>query len=175
MNDLTEWWQALTRLSPFLIPVAAAIVALLIRDLLDPQQWRRLVRKSFAGVTCGILVFAGMASSYFILLQYVGDEESPIIVSVGVVIGLGIIPATMLASVVCIPESRTKRRPVYQQPFCTFLSQRRVANPLCGCAVGMPSGKCSVFKWSYLCFEGTYRRVFSEGRIWATEWHHDFA
>ena len=100
MNELTESWDLLTRISPFLIPVASAIVALLIRDLLDPQQWRRLVRKSFAGVASGILVFAGMASAYFILLHYVGNEQSPIIVSAGVVIGIGIIPVTIMASVV---------------------------------------------------------------------------
>ena len=100
MNEQTEWWQMLTRISPFLIPVASAVVALLIRDLLDPQQWRRLIRKSFAGATSGILVFFGMASGYLILLHYVGNEESPIIVSAGVVIGLGIIPATIYGSVV---------------------------------------------------------------------------
>ena len=100
MNEQTEWWQMLTRLSPFSIPIASAIVALLIRDLLDPQQWRRLVRKSFASAASGILVFACMASGYLILLQYVGNEESPIIVTAGVVIGLGIVPATILASVV---------------------------------------------------------------------------
>ena len=100
MNDQTEWWQMLTRFSPFLIPVAAALVALLIRDLLHPQQWRRLVRKTFAAAASGILVFAGMASTYLILLHYVGNEESPIIVSAGVVIGLGIFPATVLASIV---------------------------------------------------------------------------
>ena len=102
MNEQTEWWQMLIRLSPFLIPIASAIVALLIRDLLDPQQWRRLVRKSFASAASGILVFAGMASGYLILLQYVGNEESPIIVTAGVVIGLGIVPATILASVVTL-------------------------------------------------------------------------
>ena len=99
MNEQTEWWQILTNLSPFLIPVASAIFALLIRDLLDPQQWRRLVRKSFAGAASGILVFAGMASAYLILLHYIGNEESPIIVAAGVVIGLGIIPAPVLAGI----------------------------------------------------------------------------
>ncbi len=100
MNEPTEWWQTLTRLSPFLIPVASAIFALLIRDLLDPHQWRRLVRKSFASAAVGILVFGGMASGYLILLHFVGNEESPIIVTAGVVIGIGIIPATIFASVV---------------------------------------------------------------------------
>lgn len=100
MNEQTGWWQMVNHLSPFLIPVASAIVALLIRDLLDPLQWRRLVRKSFASAASGIIAFGGMATAYLILLQYVGDEESPIVVFAGVVIGLGIIPATILASVV---------------------------------------------------------------------------
>ena len=80
MNEQTEWWNVLTHLPPFLVPVASAIVALLIRDLLDPRQWRRFVRKSFASAASGILVFGGMSASYLILLHYVGNEESPIIV-----------------------------------------------------------------------------------------------
>ena len=99
MNEQTEWWQILTRLSPFFIPIASAIVALLIRDLLDPRQWQRLVRKTLASATSGILVFAGMALGYLILLRYVGNEESPVIVFAGIVVGLGIIPATLFASI----------------------------------------------------------------------------
>ena len=99
MNEQTEWWQMLPRLSPFLIPIASAIVALLIRDLLEPRQWQRLVRKTLASATSGILVFAGMALGYLILLKYVGNEESPVIVFAGIVVGLGIIPATLFASV----------------------------------------------------------------------------
>ncbi len=99
MKEITEWWHMLTRVSPILIPIASALVALLIRDLLDPRQWQRLVRKTLASATSGILVFVGMASSYLILLWYVGNEDSPIIVFSGVVVGLGIIPATVFASV----------------------------------------------------------------------------
>ena len=100
MNEQTEWWQLLTRLSPFLIPIASAIVALLIRDLLDARQWQRFVRKTLASATSGILVCVGMASGYLILLRYVGNEDSPIIVFAGIVVGAGIIPATVLASVI---------------------------------------------------------------------------
>lgn len=99
MNEQTEWWDVLTYLSPFLIPVASAIVALLVRDLLDPQQWRRFVRKFFASAASGILVFGGMVAGYLILPHFVGNEESPIVVYAGLVIGLGIIPATVFASV----------------------------------------------------------------------------
>ena len=99
MNEQPEWWQMLTRLSPFLIPIASAIVALFVRDLLDPRQWQRLVRKSLASATSGILVFVGMASGYWILLRYVGNEDSPIIVVAGIVVGLGIIPATLFAGI----------------------------------------------------------------------------
>ena len=99
MNGQTEWLQMLTRFSPFLIPIASAIVALLIRDLLDPRQWQRLVRKTLASATSGILVFVGMASGYLILLRYVGNEDSPVIVVAGIVVGLGIIPATLIAGV----------------------------------------------------------------------------
>ena len=99
MNEQPEWWQVLPRLSPFLIPMASAIVVLLIRDLLDPRQWQRLVRKGLASATSGALVFAGIASGYVILLQYVGSEDSPFIGFAEIVVGLGIIPATVLASV----------------------------------------------------------------------------
>ena len=99
MTEQTEWWEMLPRLSPFLIPIAAAIVALLIRDLLDPRQWQRLVRKTLASATSGVLVFAGMASGYLILFRYVGNEDSPIVVFAGIVVGIGIIPATVVASV----------------------------------------------------------------------------
>ena len=99
MIEQTEWWQMLTRLSPYLTPIASALVALLIRDLLDPRQWQRLVRKTFASVISGISVFAGMALGYLILLRYVGNEDSPIIVFAGIVVGIGIIPATVLVSV----------------------------------------------------------------------------
>ena len=99
MNEQTEWWQMLTRLSPFLIPMASAIVVLLMRDLLDPRQWQRLVRKGLASATSGILVFVGIASVYLILLRFVGSEDSPLIGFAEIVVGLGIIPATVLASV----------------------------------------------------------------------------
>ena len=92
MNEQTEWWQLPVGLSPFLIPIASAVVALLIRDLLDPRQWQRFVRKTLASATGGILVFAGMASGYLILLRYVGNEDSPIMVVAGFVIGLEVWP-----------------------------------------------------------------------------------
>ena len=98
MTEQTEWWQVLTRLSPFLIPIASAMVALLIRDLLDPPQWRRLVRKTFASAISGILVFAGMVLAYMVLVRYVDDDDSLIILLAGIVVGLGLIPATVLAS-----------------------------------------------------------------------------
>ena len=99
MNGQTEWWQLLTRLAPFLIPIASAVVALLIRDLLDPRQWQRIVRKTLASTASGILVFVGMASGYLILLRYVGNEDSSIIIFAGIVVGLGIIPTTVFVSV----------------------------------------------------------------------------
>ena len=99
MNEQTEWWQMLTRLSPFLIPIASAMVALLIRDLLDPRQWQRLVRKTLASIGSGILVFAGMFSGYLALFWYVGNEDSPIISIAWIVVGLGIFPATLFASI----------------------------------------------------------------------------
>ncbi len=99
MNEQTEWWQMLTRLSPFLIPMASAIVVLFIRDLLEPRQWQRLVRKALASATSGILVFAGIVSGYLILVQYVGNEHSPLITIAEIVVGLGLIPATAIASI----------------------------------------------------------------------------
>ncbi len=128
MNEQTEWWNVLTHLPPFLIPVASAIVALLIRDLLDPQQWRRFVRKSFASAASGILVFGGMAAGYLILLRYVGNEESPIVVYAGLVIGLGIIPATVFASVVAYRRVEPKLDWYTNSRFCAFLSQRFLTN-----------------------------------------------
>lgn len=98
MDDLTEWWRVLTRLSPFLIPIASAVVALLIRDLLEPHQWQRYVRKIVASTSVGILVFAAIALGYILLIQRI-SEDSLLAQSAGVVVGLGIIPATILAAV----------------------------------------------------------------------------
>ena len=99
MNEQSEWSQMLARLSPFLISVGAATVALLIRDLLDPRQWRRLVRKAFACVTSGLLVFAGIVAGYLVLVWYVGNEGGLLITVAGFVVSLGIFPATLIAGV----------------------------------------------------------------------------
>ena len=96
MDELTEWWS---RLSPFFIPIAAAMVALLIRDLLEPHQWQRYVRKVTASAFAGILVFAGIATGYILFLQRVGSEDSLLAIVATFVVGLGIIPATILAAV----------------------------------------------------------------------------
>ena len=94
MDELTVWWS---RLSPFLIPIAAAVVALLIRDLLEPHQWQRYVRKVTASAFVGILVFAGIAGGYILFLQRVGSEDSLLATIATFVVGLGIIPATGFA------------------------------------------------------------------------------
>ena len=99
MDEQTEWWRMLTRLSPFWIPMASAIVALLIRDLLAPRQWRRYVRKVVASAIAGILVFAIIITGYILLIQRVGGEDSPLALFAAVVVGLGIFPATILAVV----------------------------------------------------------------------------
>ncbi len=94
MDDIAEWWS---RLSPFLIPIAAAVVALLIRDLLEPHQWQRYVRKVTTSAFAGILVFAGIAAGYILFLQRVGSEDSLLATIATFVVGLGIIPATGFA------------------------------------------------------------------------------
>ena len=94
MDELTEWWS---RLSPFLIPIAAAVVALLIRDLLEPHQWQRYVRKVTASAFIGILVFAGIVVGYILFLQRVESEDSLLATIATFVVGLGIIPATGFA------------------------------------------------------------------------------
>ena len=99
MNEQSEWSQMLARLSPFLISVGAATVALLIRDLLDPRQWRRLVRKAFASVASSIVVFAGIVAGYLVLVRYVGNEEGLLITVAGIVVSIGIFPATLIAGV----------------------------------------------------------------------------
>ena len=68
MDEQTEWWRMLTRLAPFWIPMASAIVVLLIRDLLAPRQWQRYVRKTFASTIAGILVFAIIITGYILLI-----------------------------------------------------------------------------------------------------------
>ena len=86
----------LTRLSPFLIPIASAVVALLIRDLFEPHQWQRYVRKVTASAFAGILVIAGIAAGYILLLQRV-SEDSLLVTIATFVVGLGTIPATGFA------------------------------------------------------------------------------
>ena len=97
MGDVTEWWRVLTSLSPFLIPIASAVVALLIRDLLEPHQWQRYVRKVTASIFAGILVFAGIAGGYILFLQRMGSEDSLLAIIATFVVGLGIIPTTGFA------------------------------------------------------------------------------
>ena len=97
MDEHTEWWRMLTRLSPFWIPVASAIVVLLIRDLLAPRQWQRYVRKTLASAIAGILVFAIIATGYILFILRVGVEDSPLAIFATVVVGLGLFPATAFA------------------------------------------------------------------------------
>ena len=97
MNELTEWWQFVSRFSPFLVAMGAALAALLIRDLLDPHQWRRLVRKTLASAASGILVFGGMLWGYVALVRFVGNEESLLIDFIGFIVALAIFPATVVA------------------------------------------------------------------------------
>ena len=166
MTEQTELWQILTRLSPFLIPIASAIVALLIRDLLDPRQWQRLVRKTLASVTSGILVLVGMASGHLILLRYVGNEDSPIVVFTGIVVGLGILPATIFASVFTFQRVEPNLDWYFNSRFVhsfhngSWPTLSVDVRPEC-----LPAN-VSVHKWPYLCLEGTYRRVSSEGGSW---------
>ena len=98
MDELTEWWRVLTRLSPFFIAIASAVMALLIRDLLEPRQWQRYVRKAVASAFASIFVFAIIATGYILLLQRI-SEDSLLAQSAAAVVGLGIIPATILAAV----------------------------------------------------------------------------
>ena len=98
MDELIEWWRMLTRLSTFFIAIASAMVAILIRDLLEPRQWQRYVRKIVASAFAGILVFAIIATGYILLIQRI-SEDSLLAESAAVVVGLGIIPATILAAV----------------------------------------------------------------------------
>ena len=96
MDEIAESWRVLTRLSPFLIPIAAAVVALLIWDLLEPHQWQRYVRKITASAFAGILVIASIAAGYILLLQHV-SEDSLLVTIATFVVGLGTIPATGFA------------------------------------------------------------------------------
>lgn len=98
MDELIEWLKVLTRLSTFFIAVVSAMVALLIRDLLEPRQWQRYVRKVVASALSGILVFVIIATGYILLFQRI-SEDSLLAQSVALVVGLGIIPATILAAV----------------------------------------------------------------------------
>ena len=96
MDEQAEWWRMVTRLSPFLIPIASAIVALLIRDLLEPRQWQRYVRKTLASAFAGISVFAIIAAAYILLVQREGEDS--LLAGIGTwVVGLGILPATAFA------------------------------------------------------------------------------
>ena len=95
MDELTEWWS---RLSPFLIPIAAAVVALLIRDLLEPHQWQRYVRKVTASAFFGILVFAVIALGYILLVQRI-SEDSLLAQAAALITALSMILAPILAAV----------------------------------------------------------------------------
>lgn len=99
MDEQTGWWQTLTVLSPFLLPLASAIVVLLIRDLLDPRQWQRYVRKILAGAASGIVVFALIVTGYVVLSGHVANQDNPMMVFVTAVVGLGIFPVTVFATV----------------------------------------------------------------------------
>ena len=99
MNEQTELWQFLTRLSPFLIPVASAVVALLIRDLLDQRHWQRLVRKTFVAAFFGILVFAVLAFGCVILLLLISNDEFLVILLATIIFIFGVIPVSAAVSV----------------------------------------------------------------------------
>ena len=99
MDEQAESWRTLTTLSPFLLPLASAIVVLLIRDLLNPRQWQRYVRKIFFAALAGTVVFGFIVAGYLFLVQQVGSEDSPIVISATVVVALAIIPATVFAIV----------------------------------------------------------------------------
>lgn len=96
MDEQAEWWRTVSRLSPILIPIASAVVALLIRDLLEPRQWQRYVRKTFASAFAGISVIAIIVAMYLLLLQRAG-EDSLVAGIAAWIVGLGTIPATLLA------------------------------------------------------------------------------
>ena len=99
MDVQIEWWGTLTTLSPFLLTLASAIVVLLIGYLLDPRQWQRYVRKILAGAVSGIVVFALILTGYEMLSGHVANEDSLLMVFAGAVVGLGIIPVTVIATV----------------------------------------------------------------------------
>ena len=99
MDEQFGWWRVLTSLSPFLIPLMSAMLALLIRDLLEPRQWRRYVRKVIAGGFVGILVFAVPAFGHATLLNLVGSEDSLLVEVVSVIVGLGTLPAAVFAAI----------------------------------------------------------------------------
>ena len=96
MDEQLEWWRILTRLSPILIPIASAVVALLIRDLLEPRQWQRYVRKTLASAFAGVFVFAVIIGGYLLLVQRAGEDSLLVGIAVWVV-GLGTLPATAFA------------------------------------------------------------------------------
>ena len=97
MDELTEWLKMLTPLSAFLVPIASAVVALLIWNLLEPHQWQRYVRKVGASAFAGISVFAIIATGYIMFILRVGVEDSPLAIFATVVVGLGLFPATAFA------------------------------------------------------------------------------
>ena len=99
MDEQTEWWRMVTRLSPFWVPLASAIVVLFIRDLLEPRQWQRYVRKILASAVAGILVVALFATGYVLFIQRVGVEDNALAIFGTVVVGLGLFPATAIAVV----------------------------------------------------------------------------
>ena len=93
MDEQSEWWRILGRLSPILIPIASAVLALLIRDLLEPRQWQRYVRKTFASAFAGIFVFAVIFAAYMLLAQRA--DEGTLLAEIAVwVFGLATISAT---------------------------------------------------------------------------------
>ncbi len=98
MDGHTEWWLMLAG-SPFLLTLASAIVALLIRDLLDPHQWQRYVRKLFVAAVSGIVVFTVIVGGLLLLLQRIDNEDTTVAISATIVVAVGIIPVTALVMV----------------------------------------------------------------------------
>ncbi len=96
MDGQAEWWRMLSSLSSFLAPIASAIVALLIRDLLEPRQWQRYVRKTAASAFVSIAVFTLIVIVHILLLQRAGENSLLAgIVTWAVVLGIGPITGCM--------------------------------------------------------------------------------
>ena len=161
MDEQAEWWRMVTRLSPFLIPIASAIVALLIRDLLEPRQWQRYVRKTLASAFAGISVFAIIAAAYILLVQREG-EDSLLAGNWYMGCWLRYSSGHGVCNLSSIHQSGTQPRLVPEQPLCLLFSKWIVANSLHASVLRMPSRRCDIHSWRYHCCERKHRRISSE-------------